>query len=90
MLKDKFKRKIDYLRISLTDKCNLRCIYCIPPEGIELLPHDEILRNEEFLHFVGIFVDLGVKKIRFTGGEPLIRKGVIDIISKTRKHHPGV
>ncbi len=90
MLKDKFKRKIDYLRVSLTDKCNLRCIYCIPPEGIEMLPHDEILRNEEFLHFIGIFVGLGVRKIRFTGGEPLIRKGVVDIISITRKRHTDI
>jgi cyclic pyranopterin phosphate synthase len=90
MLKDKFKRKINYLRISLTDKCNLRCVYCIPAEGVELLPHDEVLRNEEFLHFIGIFVDLGVEKIRFTGGEPLVRRGVVDIIAKTRELHPGI
>ena len=90
MLKDKFERKINYLRISLTDKCNLRCVYCIPAEGVELLPHDEVLRNEEFLHFIGIFVDLGVEKIRFTGGEPLVRRGVVDIIAKTRELHPEI
>jgi cyclic pyranopterin phosphate synthase len=90
MLKDKFKRKINYLRVSLTDKCNLRCVYCIPAEGVELLPHDEVLRNEEFLHFIGIFVDLGVEKIRFTGGEPLVRRGVVDIIAKTRELHSDI
>ncbi len=90
MLKDKFERKINYLRISLTDKCNLRCVYCIPAEGVELLPHDEVLRNEEFLHFIGIFANLGVEKIRFTGGEPLVRRGVVDIIAKTRERHPDI
>ncbi len=90
MLKDKFERKINYLRISLTDKCNLRCVYCIPAEGVELLPHDEVLRNEEFLHFIGIFANLGVEKIRFTGGEPLVRRGVVDIIAKTRELHPDI
>ncbi|MBP7584205.1 MAG: GTP 3',8-cyclase MoaA [Spirochaetes bacterium] len=88
MLKDKYQRKINYLRISLTDKCNLRCRYCIPPEGIDLLPHDEVLRNEEFVHMIEIFAGLGVRKIRFTGGEPLVRKGCIDIIERTRELFP--
>ncbi|MDY6935500.1 MAG: GTP 3',8-cyclase MoaA [Spirochaetota bacterium] len=90
MLTDKFLRRIDYLRISITDKCNLRCIYCMPKEGVTLLPYEEILRNEEFIHFINIFISLGVRKIRFTGGEPLIRKGFVDIISKTKKLFPDI
>lgn len=89
-MKDKYLRKIDYLRVSLTDKCNLRCSYCIPPSGVEMLEHDEVLRNEEFIHFIGIFAGLGVRKIRFTGGEPLVRKGFIEILKKTREQFPGL
>ncbi len=88
MLTDKYLRKLDYLRISITDKCNLRCSYCMPSDGVELLSHDEVLRNEEFIHFLKIFIGLGVKKIRFTGGEPLIRKGFIDMVAKTREMFP--
>jgi cyclic pyranopterin phosphate synthase len=87
-MEDKYLRKIDYLRVSLTDKCNLRCRYCIPPTGVEMLDHDEVLRNEEFIHFLDIFVGLGVRKIRFTGGEPLVRKGFLEIIEKTRERFP--
>ncbi len=88
MLTDKFSRKLDYLRISVTDKCNLRCSYCMPSEGVKPLSHDDILRNEEFIYFIQIFAGLGIKKIRFTGGEPLVRKGFIDILKKTRKLYP--
>ena len=90
MLTDSYFRKHDYVRISITDKCNLRCRYCIPPTGVKLLPHDQILRNEEFIKLIKIFVKMGVGKIRFTGGEPLIRKGFIDIISETRNIFPGI
>lgn len=87
---DSFGRKLDYLRVSVTDKCNLRCAYCMPPEGIKLLPHDEVLRNEEFIHLLGLFVQLGVVKLRFTGGEPLVRKGFIDIVRRTKELYPRV
>ena len=80
MLVDRFDRKISYLRISITDRCNLRCIYCIPPEGERKLRHKEILRYEELLRIVRIGIKLGIKKIRLTGGEPLIRKGVQEFI----------
>ncbi len=90
MLTDKFLRNLDYLRVSITDKCNLRCSYCMPSHGVKLLSHDEVLRNEEFIHFIDIFVGLGVKKIRFTGGEPLIRKGFFDIASKSREMFPDL
>jgi cyclic pyranopterin phosphate synthase len=90
MLTDSYSRKHDYLRVSITDRCNLRCGYCMPPEGVELLRHDQVLRNEEFVRLIGIFVSLGVVKVRFTGGEPLVRKGFIDIVSDTRREHPGL
>jgi GTP 3',8-cyclase len=90
MLIDSFSRKLDYLRISITDKCNLRCNYCMPAEGIDHLKHDEVLRNEEFVHFIGIFSRLGIRKIRFTGGEPLVRKGFIEIVTQARALCPDM
>lgn len=73
-------RFIDYLRISVTDRCNLRCIYCMPQEGIEPIDHKKILTFEEIIRLVKIFVNLGVKRIRLTGGEPLVRKGIINLV----------
>ncbi|MFQ5736490.1 MAG: GTP 3',8-cyclase MoaA [Thermodesulfobacteriota bacterium] len=80
-LVDAYERKIDYLRISVTDRCNLRCVYCMPPEGIELVESSGILRYEEFLRIARIAVGHGVSKIRVTGGEPLVRKGIIEFLS---------
>ncbi len=88
MLTDNFLRKHTYLRVSVTDRCNLRCRYCMPPDGVELLPHDEILRNEEFVKIIGIFLKTGVNKVRFTGGEPLVRKGFMDIVYDTHRLNP--
>lgn len=82
---DAFQRDIDYLRISVTDRCNLRCIYCMPAEGVELSSCDEILRLEEIVKVIRSAVTLGIKKVRFTGGEPLVRKGIIDLIKQTRE-----
>ena len=76
MLVDGFNRRINYLRISITDRCNLRCIYCVPPTGDRKLEHKEILRYEELLRIVRIAVELGINKIRLTGGEPFVRKGM--------------
>ncbi len=82
-MKDNHNRNIDYLRISVTDRCNLRCIYCMPEEGIkDLLPHHEILSYEEILRIVEIGIDLGITKIRVTGGEPLLRKGIVNFIER--------
>lgn len=78
---DKFERKIDYLRISVTDLCNLRCVYCMPEEGVERLSHHEILSFEEIFQFVQIATEKGVTKIRLTGGEPLVRKGIVNLVS---------
>lgn len=78
---DQFKRNINYLRISVTDRCNLRCIYCSPPGGIKLLSKDLILSYEEILRVVKIGSRLGIEKIRLTGGEPLLRNGLTGFIS---------
>jgi cyclic pyranopterin phosphate synthase len=77
---DQFKRKINYLRISVTDRCNLRCVYCMPAEGIEMLDHDEILSFDEIVEVTRVAVSMGVDKVRITGGEPLVRKGIVDLI----------
>ena len=79
---DNFNRKINYLRISITDRCNLRCSYCMPEDGIKLLNHKDILRFEEILEFVKVAVSKGIDKIRITGGEPLVRKGVTSFIKE--------
>ena len=77
---DKLNRKIDYLRISVIDRCNLRCVYCMPEEGLESIPHEEILTYEEILRICEIVSELGIKKIKITGGEPLVRKDIVNLI----------
>ncbi|PKN30021.1 MAG: GTP 3',8-cyclase MoaA [Deltaproteobacteria bacterium HGW-Deltaproteobacteria-21] len=81
------KREINYLRISITDRCNLRCIYCMNEEGIQFLAHDEVLSYEEILHLVRVSVQGGIRKVRLTGGEPLIRKGFIPFLEKLSGIH---
>lgn len=80
-LRDKFERVIDYLRISITDRCNLRCVYCMPEKGVRLFEHRDILSYEEIIRIVGIAASLGVRKIRLTGGEPLARKNILILIA---------
>ncbi|HQB63177.1 MAG TPA: radical SAM protein, partial [Sedimentibacter sp.] len=80
---DKRGRNIDYLRVSLTDRCNLRCLYCMPEEGIQKKCHDEILRFEEIERIIMACASIGIKKVRFTGGEPLILKGIDKLIKNT-------
>ncbi len=77
---DRYNRKINYLRISVTDRCNLRCVYCMPPEGIELMRHADILTFSEIAEVTRTAVSLGVDKVRITGGEPLVRKGITDLV----------
>ena len=77
---DKLNRKIDYLRISVIDRCNLRCVYCMPEEGLERIPHEEILTYQEILRIGESVSQLGIKKIKITGGEPLVRKDIVNLI----------
>ena len=85
IVEDLFGRNINYLRISVTDLCNLRCRYCMPEEGIPKVSHKDILTVEEIGEIARIFVKLGVNKIRLTGGEPLVRRGILDIVEKIGK-----
>lgn len=83
---DRFNREINYLRISVTDRCNLRCTYCMPAEGIKLMTHNEVLSLEEIVEITQIAVQkFGIKKVRLTGGEPLVRKGIIKLVSMLNK-----
>ncbi|XP_052009511.1 molybdenum cofactor biosynthesis protein 1 isoform X1 [Xyrauchen texanus] len=84
-LTDSFGRRHNYLRISLTEKCNLRCQYCMPEEGVKLTPRSQLITSEEVLTLARLFVQEGVNKIRLTGGEPLIRPDVLHIITELRK-----
>lgn len=81
-LVDRYNRRIDYLRISLTDRCNLRCFYCMPPCGITSLPPCEILEYEELIEVIICAKELGIGRFRITGGEPLVRKGVVGFVEK--------
>jgi len=83
-MKDAFSREIDYMRISVTDRCNLRCKYCMP-ETMPYVPHEKILRKEEFLRVCKLASEMGVKNIRVTGGEPLVRLGVMDLLREIKK-----
>ncbi len=77
---DRYNRNINYLRISVTDRCNLRCTYCMPEEGIPLLQHSDILTFDEIRDFTETAVAAGVTKVRITGGEPLVRKGIVSLV----------
>ncbi len=78
---DRFNRNIHYLRISVTDRCNLRCTYCMPEEGIKLIDKKDILSLEEIVNVVKIGAEkFGIRKIRLTGGEPLVRKGIVELV----------
>ncbi|NUQ63948.1 MAG: GTP 3',8-cyclase MoaA [Pirellulales bacterium] len=79
-LVDRFGRVHTDLRVSVTDRCNLRCVYCMPAEGVEFRPHSAILSFEEIERFVAIATRLGVRKVRITGGDPLVRRGILDLV----------
>ena len=78
---DRFDRQINYLRISVTDRCNLRCRYCMPAEGIRLLRHEDILSYDEIKEFTEAAVESGITRVRITGGEPLVRKGIVTLVT---------
>lgn len=79
-MKDGFGRTIDYVRLSVTDRCNLRCLYCMPECGVEQLSHTQVIRFEELLRLCRVLAGLGVRKFKVSGGEPLVRRGVCDFI----------
>jgi cyclic pyranopterin phosphate synthase len=88
-LEDRYGRVATDLRVSLTDRCNLRCNYCMPPEGLDWLPDDTILTDDEVVRLIEIGVRrLGIREVRFTGGEPLVRRGLVDIVRRTRALGP--
>ena len=86
---DQYGRNIDYLRISVTDRCNLRCVYCMPEEGVQLIKHNDILTYDEIIRTCRIFAGLGVSKIKLTGGEPLVRKN-LEVLLKDIKNIEGI
>jgi cyclic pyranopterin phosphate synthase len=84
-LRDSYGRVITYLRLAVTDRCNLRCRYCRPEEGVPFIPHEEILSFEELERLVGIFCGLGVNKVRVTGGEPFSRRGCLPFLTRLKQ-----
>jgi cyclic pyranopterin phosphate synthase len=88
MALDRFGRTINYLRISLTDHCNLRCVYCMP-EDMTFRPNAELMQDEEVIHFVRLFASLGFQKIRLTGGEPTVRAHIVELVREIA-HTPGI
>ncbi len=85
MLIDPFKRKISYIRVSVTDRCDFRCTYCMP-QKMKFLPRDNLLSLEELERLCNVFIELGVKKIRITGGEPLVRKNIMQLFKNIGKN----
>lgn len=79
-MRDALGRTIDYVRISITDRCNLRCVYCMPEHGVPSIPHAELLSYEEIERLVRLMVPLGVNRVRITGGEPMVRRGCLDLL----------
>ena len=86
---DRCQRTIDYIRISVTDRCNLRCVYCMPEDGVQWVPHNAVLSYEEILRLCRVFAGLGLSKIKLTGGEPLVRRGMDRLIADI-KAIPGI
>lgn len=81
-LQDRYQRTLRYLRVSLTDRCNYRCTYCMPAEGVDLVPRADVLTFEEIERLVRVFVGVGVERVRLTGGEPTVRRGVVDLVGR--------
>ena len=88
-MRDGFGREIDYLRVSVTDRCNLRCVYCMPAQGIQPVRHEDVLSFEELLRICRCGAALGMKKVKLTGGEPLVRRGLPELV-RSVKALPGI
>jgi cyclic pyranopterin phosphate synthase len=89
IIQDRFGRVFDYLRVAVTDRCNLRCVYCMPEEGVDFASHDKLLQTEEILRVIRVASKLGVHKVRFTGGEPLVRRDIVELVKETGRI-PGI
>lgn len=89
VLTDRFGRVHDYLRISVTDRCNLRCVYCMPADGLDFLPNEKVMTDDEIVEVIHVGAKLGIRKLRITGGEPTVRKGLPDLIRRLRDI-PGI
>src|SRR3954471_4956530 len=81
MLKDNFGRPLNYLRLAVTDRCNLRCFYCMPEEGLNWLSRTELMSDQEILRICSLLVGMGIDKIRITGGEPFVRKNIMHLLT---------
>ncbi len=86
---DSFGRRINYLRVSLTDRCNFRCVYCMPEHGAHFAPREELLRDDELLRVIAVAARVGFEKIRLTGGEPTIRRNLVELVEAIA-HTPGI
>lgn len=84
-MRDQYGRNIDYLRVSVTDRCNLRCVYCMPKDGVEWIPDEEILTDKEIVKVCKAAADLGIRHLKVTGGEPLLRENVVELIGRLKK-----
>ena len=84
MIRDSFGRTLDYLRVSVTDRCNLRCVYCMPREGVQWKPHEAMLSFEEMLRICRVMAELGIRRIKITGGEPLVRRGIAGFLKNLK------
>ena len=89
MLSDSFARRIDYLRLSVTDRCNLRCLYCLPAGHTEFAPAQEVLTAAEIERLARVFAAAGISKVRLTGGEPLVRPDIVEIVERLARV-PGI
>jgi len=89
MLYDNHGREINYLRLAVTDRCNLRCFYCMPEEGIKYMPKKELLSYEEMIRLLTLMAKMGISKVRITGGEPFLRKGMMEFIEQL-SNIPGI
>ena len=90
MLVDKYERVIDYIRVSVTSRCNFRCLYCMPNTPFDWIPHEKVMRYEEMFEFLRLAIDEGVKKIRITGGEPLLRKDLDVFVKMLHDYKPSL
>ncbi|MEM6800971.1 MAG: radical SAM protein, partial [Bacteroidota bacterium] len=89
MLLDNHGRRMNYVRLAVTDRCNLRCFYCMPAEGINYVPRADLLTYEEMLRLLENLAEMGISKVRITGGEPFLRKGLSEFLEKVREI-PGI